>query len=213
MVEGGWQRQTEKDLKGKRDLNCLVIIIGKRGEWTIRAILFDTETSGLIQNELMPVKDQPHIIELYACIVDDEVGPEPLEELEFLCKPPVKLEPIITNITGLTDAILRDKPAFQHYAPEVQKFWKRANAVVAHNLAFDHAMLRHEFARIGQELEWPKILCCTVASTEHLQGFRLTLQKLHEHLFGQGFEGGHRARIDVLAMARCWVELRKRGEL
>lgn len=179
----------------------------------MRAIIFDTETSGLVENDLMPLDKQPYIIELCAFLVDDEVGPEPIEQLDFLCRPPVRLDPVITRITGLTDRDLADKPTFAEYMDAVRAFWSKADTVVAHNLPFDYAMLNFEFKRRNAALEWPAIKCCTVANTEHMAGHRLKLIELHKMLFDVTFESAHRARYDVAALARCWVELRKRGEL
>ena len=62
------------------------------------------------------------------------------------------------------------------------------------------------------ECEWPR-LCCTVENTEWLHGHRLSLSALHEELFGEPFSGAHRARTDVAALTRCYLELVKRGDL
>lgn len=184
----------------------------------MKACIFDTETTGLVGNPLMGVSQQPYCIEFYGCLVDDEKGPEqlaaPILELEFLCKPPLRLEPIITKITGLTDADLANQKRFIEYVPQVREFFASGSAVVAHNLAFDYSMMSIEFERNGvPPLEWPVIKCCTVAQSEHLRGARLKLMDLHKHLFNEEFPQAHRARHDVKALARCWLELRKRGEV
>ncbi len=66
--------------------------------------------------------------------------------------------------------------------------------------------------RAKQEFDYSKVrLICTVESTEHIKGFRLTLTKLHEHLFGEAFPSAHRAENDVRPLTRCFIELYNRG--
>ena len=68
-------------------------------------IVFDTETTGLPAADAAPLAKQPHIIE-FAAIKLDEDTLEEVSRLEFLSKPPIDLPPIITKITGITDADL-----------------------------------------------------------------------------------------------------------
>lgn len=177
-----------------------------------KVAIFDTETTGLIKNSHLPLEKQPCVIEFYGEIVDDETG-EVLEELEFLANPGFPLEAIITQITKLTDADLEPHPRFKVNAPRVVEFFSKADEAVAHNLQYDKGMIGFEMARAELELKWPAKMTCTVQRTEHIKGHRLNLSKLHEHLFGEAFEGAHRAREDVKALARCFLELRKQGEI
>lgn len=73
-------------------------------------------------------------------------------------------------------------------------------------------MIDFEMKRLVTELAWPERLVCTVEATEHLKGHRLSLTKLYEHLFpGENFPGAHRAKADVQALVRCYVEMFKQG--
>jgi len=174
----------------------------------MKALLFDTETTDLISNTLRDLKHQPRVIEFFGHIVDDSGKVH--AKLEFLCDPGIPLPPQITEITKLTDKDLKGKPAFSHYLPEIRALMSKAEAVVAHNLAYDFRVLNFEFARAGKEAKWPVRRICTVAETEYMKGFRLNLTALHEELFGEPFANAHRARDDVAALTRCWLELRKR---
>jgi len=91
----------------------------------------------------------------------------------------------------------------------------KAQFFTAHNLAYDMEMLEFEFKRLNDTLKglWNKPLICTVEQTVHLRGIRLSLSALHEYLFNEKFEGAHRAKADVQAQVRCFMELKKRGEL
>lgn len=174
--------------------------------------IFDTETTGLVKNSLVPLKNQPRIIELFMHLVDDETG-ETLEEIEFFCNPGVPLEPVITRITGIKPEDLEKAERFGQYASRVCVMVSKADAVVAHNLSFDMALLEADCRRCLSWLTWPQRLICTVEETEWMKGHRLSLTALHEELFEETFKGAHRARHDVEALTRCYLELRKRGDL
>lgn len=179
----------------------------------MKALLMDTETNGLLAPSIVPLAKQPRITEFYGCLVEDDGTV--LEELEFLCSIGEPLSEEITRITGITDADLADKPPFSAHCDEIAALLEKADAVVAHNLHFDSEMLRLEFLRADPErkIMWPIRRICTIQETEHYKGFRLNLTGLHEHLFGEGFPAAHRAGNDVMALKRCWVELRKRGDV
>lgn len=178
----------------------------------MRALVFDCETTGLIKNRLVPLDQQPRIIEFFGQLVDTETD-ETLEELEFFCDPGIQIEPIITRITGIKPEQLRGQPAFKHFAPQVIALIGKADALVAHNISFDMGMVENDLKRAGHEVNWPPRLICTVEQTEWMRGHRLNLSALHEELFGEPFAGAHRARVDVDALTRCFLELVKRGEL
>lgn len=91
---------------------------------------------------------------------------------------------------------------------------------VAHNADFDVLALEVEYNRRALDNHLPEKRLCTMRSTTtlcKLEPFRYgsfkwpTLQELHTHLFGEGFEGAHDALTDVLAAASCFFELRRVG--
>lgn len=175
------------------------------------AFIFDTETSGLIENRSIKLDKQPEIIEFYGALVDLTTG-EIKAEIDELFKPTKRIEEIITKITTLTNDDLADKPPFSTHAMRIKSTLEEAPLVIAHNLSFDQEMVEIEMERLKKTIIWPAMLC-TVEATLHLKGFRLKLSALHEYLFGQPFDGAHRARVDVDALIRCCVELVKRDEL
>ena len=176
-----------------------------------RACIFDTETTGLVGNSALDLKHQPFMIEFYGCIVNTEG--EIIDELEFLCNPGIKLDPVITRITGLTDDDLKGQPTFAEKASELISFIESADGIVAHNLSFDYDIISFDLKRCSRELKWPLARICTVEETEWIKGYRLNLKSLHEHLFSEDFEDAHRAKHDVMALVRCFNELRERGDL
>lgn len=176
------------------------------------AFIYDTETTGLISNSLIPMADQPRIIEFFGHLIDTATG-KAVDELEFFANPGAPLEPIITKITGITDADLCNEKPFSANTHRLKQMLIRAEGIVAHNLSFDLAMLANEFARLGEAFSPPRRKICTVEQSEWYCGHRLSLTALHEHLFGEPFAGAHRARHDVEALTRCFLEMWKRGDV
>ncbi len=178
-------------------------------------VIFDTETTGLITNDLRPLRKQPRILEFAAVQVQrDESGEwREIGHMDTLIDPGVTFDPIITKITGIKPADLVGKPHWSDVAGEVAAFFDRADGYAAHNLSFDRRMIANENARVGRETIWPARAICTVESTEHLGGKALKLSDLHEMFFGEPHTGAHRALDDVRATARVFVELMKRGEI
>ena len=74
-----------------------------------------------------------------------------------LVRPGMPIPPAIQAMTGITDAMVRDAPAFEAVAQTISQFFHGA-LFVAHNARFDYAFLRHAFARIGQRFS-ARVLC------------------------------------------------------
>ena len=173
------------------------------------ALFFDTETTGLIRNRKIGLDKLPEIVEFYGCYADLETG-EILEELDLLMKPVRPMSDEVVKIHGITNAAVANAPRFAENALKITDFISRAPIVIAHNLSYDTEMVDIELERIGNKIQWPQKIC-TVEQTVHIKGFRLSLAKLCEHLFGERFIGAHRADADVKALVKCYVELNKRG--
>jgi DNA polymerase III subunit epsilon len=178
----------------------------------MKHLLFDTETTNLIQNSLQPLHKQPKVIEFFGLMLDDTDWSE-IGTLHSYISPGVPISAEVTKITGITDAQVKGAPEFREFAPRLEKFFAGAHVAVAHNLSYDLAVLNFEFQRLGGKLVWPPRRVCTVEATEHLKGFRLSLTALHTELFGEGFAKAHSAEHDVRAMARCYITLTQRGEI
>jgi DNA polymerase III epsilon subunit family exonuclease len=170
-------------------------------------MIFDTETTGLIDNSVTQIDLLPEIIEFYGCRGRADA------ELDLLIKPAKRLPQIITKITGLEDEDLVDKPCFAEVADEIRAFIEGSDEIVAHNASFDMEIVDIEFRRLGQTITWPKKIVCTVEQTVHLKGRRMSLTNLYEYLFGEAFPDAHRARHDVAALTRCYDELILREEI
>lgn len=180
----------------------------------MKALILDTETTGLINNHSIALDRQPEVIEFYACIADLKTG-KVGKKLHTLIKPskyPMSPKVIEETKTKITNDMLRSAPPFAKVAGEIKKMVEAAPVVIAHNVSFDREMLDIEYERLDQTLQWPRCIC-TVEQTIHIKGYRLSLTNLHIQLFDRAFKEAHRAEADVGALRKCCVELFKRGML
>jgi DNA polymerase-3 subunit epsilon len=172
-----------------------------------KRFFFDTETTDLVSNTLLPINQQPRIIEFYGCLLDDEYNM--IEEIESFVDPGIEISPEITRITGITPSHIVGAPKFQVIAETIKSLIGRSDEVIAHNLSYDLFVLETEMKRINRTVIWPKLKTCTVESTEWIKGYRLSLSAMHEEFFKEPFSGAHRARVDVEAMIRCFKHARR----
>ena len=173
------------------------------------AVVFDTETTGLIENRTRALSRQPEVIEFYGCLANLASG-KIESEVEHLIRPANRIEDHTTVITGIREEDLRGKPVFEEVGKEIAALFTMAPVAIAHNATFDRDVLEVEAERARIEIKFPRLIC-TVEQTMHIRGHRLALGDLHEYLFGAKFEGAHRARHDVAALLKCCCELYKRN--
>jgi DNA polymerase III epsilon subunit-like protein len=176
----------------------------------VRHLIFDTETTGLPRNVATPLIRQPKIIEYFGLILEgdgDQV--EEVETYHALIHPGGLISAEITEITSITNADLEGQAPFGAHIDRIEALTASADVIVAHNLKFDTKLLSFDFRRLGREFSYKKG-CCTVEATEHIHGHRMKMGDLYEFLFGERFEGAHRAEADVRALARVYKELLKR---
>ncbi len=186
----------------------------------MKIVVFDTETTG-IPSKGLSLEWQPHICQFAAVVYEcaDGVLREVLRR-DFLIKPSVAIEYEVVRVHGITNAMVADAPSFGEVAEEILELFSSADCVVAHNLAFDEAVLRCELLRLGRDGDFlPEQRFDTMKETRDLcqlpgrhEGFKSPkLVELHQFLFGRGFDGAHNALADVLATGACLGELLARG--
>lgn len=174
-------------------------------------IIFDTETTGLIKNESLPLDKQPKIIEFGAIKVDEKFNR--VGELSFLINPKEKLEKIITKITGIKDSDLVDAKTFPYYYKTIVDFFLGETTFIAHNLPFDRGLLLFELQRMDKQYSfpWPYNHICTVELSRQINGKYMKLTNLYKHLFNTDPEQTHRALDDCEMLLKIYQELVKRG--
>lgn len=175
-------------------------------------IVFDTETTALVENTLVPLDQQPRIIQLSAAKLDDTTLNE-IDRLTFMCNPGIPIPAAVTKITGFTNADVADKPKFARWYPLLVEFVLGQRTLVAHNLPYDRRVLSYELERIGRLIQfpWPPVHWCTVELTADMTGKYLKLTELYQILFGKPLEQEHHADADVDALIEVVRQLRVKG--
>ncbi|MBU6486738.1 MAG: GIY-YIG nuclease family protein [Burkholderiales bacterium] len=86
-----------------------------------------------------------------------QVGPSGVSRWSTLVNPRQSIPPFIQSLTGITDDMVRDAPAFDSLAAEL---FERLDGslFIAHNANFDRGFLRAEFQRCGFSFN-PDVLC------------------------------------------------------
>ncbi len=111
--------------------------------------------------------------------------------------------------------MVKGKPPFVYFLPDMIRFFIGQSTVVAHNLSFDITVLRHELHRLGRvtSFPWPPIQWCTVEKSISIKGHRMKLGDLYHELTGKEHKDAHRAMADVEALVAVVRGLRNRGLL
>lgn len=161
-------------------------------------IILDTETTGLD-----PATDK--IVEIGAVELVD-YAPTGRTYHTYL-NPGIPVPAEATEVHGLTDAFLADKPKFQQIAADFISFVGTAT-LVAHNAPFDMGFLQAELAGCGlPQLGNQVIDTLALARTRH-PGARHDLDSLCKRY---GISTAHRtthgALLDAELLARVYVEL------
>lgn len=131
-------------------------------------------------------------------------GEQIVNQFTSLVNPQQQIPTFITNLTGITNAMVRNAPLFSAIANEVDSITKDF-IFVAHNVNFDYNIIKDEFNNIGLDFVRKKL--CTVRLS------RKIIPDLHSYSLGNicaaeqiPINGRHRAKGD----AEATVELLRR---
>lgn len=185
-------------------------------------LFFDTETTGLPKNYQASPADLdnwPRIIQFaWACYNFDGAL---LESHSYLIRPfgweipklPFWIDNGFSTQKSLAEGHDIEK-VLTMFALDVEV----ASLLVAHNSDFDTPIVTAEMIRANVSVRnKPTKFCTMKASTNiccipSMRGYKWPkLEELHRFLFGCDFEGAHDASSDVMATAKCYFELVRRG--
>jgi DNA polymerase-3 subunit epsilon len=143
-------------------------------------------------------------------VVEVQAG-EVVSEWSTLVNPGTSIPPAIQALTGITNEMVGDAPAFEDLAQDLYERLE-GRVFVAHNARFDYGFLRHEFERAG--LRFQARTLCTVKLSRRLypQHARHSLDSLiarHGLSLGASRHARHRALGDAQAV---WQFLRVAAE-
>ncbi|KGL59553.1 exonuclease domain-containing protein [Polaribacter sp. Hel1_33_49] len=147
------------------------------------------------------------ITEISALIFD---GKKIVDEFTSLVNPEQNIPTFITNLTGITNAMVRNAPKFYEVAKKVEEITK-GTIFVAHNVNFDYNIIQAEFKSLGYDFKRKKL--CTVRLT------RKIIPGLPSYSLGNicsgeniSINGRHRAKGDAEATVELFRRLLERDD-
>ena len=129
-------------------------------------------------------------------------------EWSSLVNPERRIPAFISQLTGITDAMVAEAPRFSEVAAGLREFIGEA-VFVAHRARFDHGFLKAEFERCEIPFSGP-VLCTVVESRRHFPGLPSHgLATLCKH-FGISLDSHHRALCDARATAEIFLKIQEK---
>lgn len=120
-----------------------------------------------------------------------------LDTFESLVNPGITIPEFITNLTGISNDMVREAPHFYEIAKEIVELTENT-IFVAHNARFDYGFIRSEFQRLGYTYS-RRQLCTVKLARKVFPGLpSYSLGKLIRH-FGIEVSRRHRALDDAMA--------------
>ena len=92
-------------------------------------------------------------------------GEKVVDEYTTLVNPECNIPPFITNLTGITNAMVSNAPKFYEIAKRVSEITKN-NIFVAHSVNFDYNIIKKEFKELGADYRRKKL--CTIRLSRKL---------------------------------------------
>lgn len=131
-------------------------------------------------------------------------------EFQTLVNPQALIPQFIVQLTGITDAMVKNAPVFADIAPAWLDFASDA-LLVAHNAQFDVRFLNHEVARVFPGRRMINSHLCTVKLSRRIFP-GLTNYRLHTvaNHFSIDIVNRHRAAGDALATAEIFIHMLER---
>ncbi len=135
-------------------------------------------------------------------------GLRPVERFDRLVNPGRPIPPYVAQLTGISDVMVADAPPLAAVLPEFERF-ARGAVLVAHNAAFDAALLDHHARNIlGRPLGLPAVCTLKLARRWLPTLERVSLDALREHFAIEPGNGSrHRARADAELTALVFIRM------
>lgn len=92
-------------------------------------------------------------------------GVKIVDQFISLVNPEKPIQPYVQNLTGITNNMVKRAPKFYEIAKRILEITENT-VMVAHNVSFDHRMIKTEFERLGYEFNISQI--CTVNLSKKL---------------------------------------------
>lgn len=162
-------------------------------------IILDFETTGLSP-------EYARVIEVAAIAVK---GSKVVGQLSQLMYPGGSIPYFITDITGITNQMVKGQPTPQQFMPTLKKFIG-TKPILAHNAAFDKKFLISEMDNISHTIT--NTFLCTLKLARRLileaPNYKLTTLTSHLKLKTLKTDQAHRALYDVMATFQLWLHIK-----
>ncbi len=130
-------------------------------------------------------------------------GEKVIDRFESLINPESNIPYNITQLTGITNQMVKDAPKFYEVAKKIVEITKGA-IFVAHNVGFDYKFIKEEFARLGYKF-MRKQLCTVRLSRQVFPGRRSYSLDAMSVFLKIKIKNRHRAMADTEA---CFIILK-----
>jgi len=161
-------------------------------------IYFDVETTGLDT-------ETSRIVEI-ACI---KINPDGTQETkETLINPEISIPIECTEVHGITDEMVKDKPTFKQVSVSMREWFKDCDLAGYNSDSYDVNLLSAEFERAGLEgINWNPNLFDVLKLYRQL--YPNTLEAVYERLTNKTLENAHSAIADIEATKEIGAILMK----
>ncbi len=160
-------------------------------------ICFDLETTGLHRDA--------KIIEIGAVKIKDGYL---VSRFSTLVDPQIVVDPLVTQITGITNEMLEGKPSIDQLIPSFFNFTEGL-PLVAHNAGFDRRYIERDAESLGYHFDQP-IFDTLQFARKVLPGLKSYKLTALTALLGIPHSEAHRAASDAEATARLYFYLKNR---
>ena len=167
-------------------------------------VVIDFETTGLST-------EYCRVIEIGAAIIK---GKKITKTFSTLCQPGVRVPPFITELTGITNQMLKNKPSPEDIMPDLHHFIGE-RPILAHNASFDSQFLIAEMERVDLYVDNPMICTMLLARRiiQEAPNHKLNTLKKFINYKEQNDHHDHRALDDVKVTVALWLYIRNQVEL
>jgi DNA polymerase-3 subunit epsilon len=162
-------------------------------------VVLDFETTGFSP-------DYARVIEVGAIIIKDDIVFDSFSQLMY---PGGYIPYFITNITGITNKMVKGQPKPEEVMPKLKEFIGD-RTILAHNANFDQRFLESEMKNIGVNIS-NKFLCTLNLARRFIPrapNYKLTTLISHLKINIPEDYRAHRALHDVMMTFQIWLHIK-----
>ncbi|MBC7885585.1 MAG: 3'-5' exonuclease [Saprospiraceae bacterium] len=188
-------------------------------------LIFDCSAIAKPTNYKAPFSDTfawPRLIHLSWILLNSEY--KPIEDFDCIVKPDGFTidENVEKNAHIDADDIVKKGAPLEEILDKFSASVDKAEYIFAHNLSYNENVVGAEYIRKVKSINMFKKerYCLMQESTYYCKlpakggGYKWpTLNELHATCFNHGYKPTNNARADVIAAARCFIKLKKTGQL